>query len=86
MVNLGVRFQAEVPGTIIGVRFYRDMTFEAAGYPVSIWDEDGTLLTDGQATIGQNPSTGSFTAPLNASVEIEAGQTYVASYLAPTGR
>jgi Domain of unknown function (DUF4082) len=87
-VELGVRFTARTDGKIRGVRFYRGPgnTFPAQGYPVRIWTENGQELGAGSARISQNPASGWLTGPLNREVEVQAGQTYIASYHAPNGR
>lgn len=85
-VNLGVRFQPLRAGRITGVRFYRSTPFPVGGFPVALWSKDGALLSSGAATIGQNPSTGWMTGPLNQEVPVQAGETYVASYRAPAGQ
>jgi len=80
-VELGVRFTTSVPIDVVGVRIYR---VDAGSVTGSLWSGDGT----------QQLATGSF-APksdhgwqdlvFSQPVAIVPGQTYVASYHAPSG-
>jgi uncharacterized protein YpmB len=74
-VNLGVKFQVDVPGTVQSVRFYKasaDGTFT-----VSLWTSTGTLLA--QTTINAT-GTGWKTATFASPIAISPDTTYVASY------
>jgi len=81
-VELGVKFESSVAGTITGIRFYKGSgnTGTHVGY---LWTDTGTLLDS--ATFTGETASGwqqvNFTTP----VAITAGTIYVASYLAPAG-
>ena len=81
-VEVGVRFKADMDGTITGVRFYKS-TANTGSHVGNLWTNSGTLLATG--TFSGESATGwqqlNFTTP----VDITAGTTYVASYYAPRG-
>jgi Domain of unknown function (DUF4082)/Concanavalin A-like lectin/glucanases superfamily/Fibronectin type III domain/Bacterial Ig domain/Viral BACON domain len=81
-VEVGVRFKADLDGTITGVRFYK-ASGNTGTHIGNLWTANGTLLTSG--TFSGESATGwqqlTFTNP----VDITAGTTYVASYYAPRG-
>ena len=81
-VELGVKFTADQPMEIIGVRFYKSSA-NSGPHVGSLWQADGTLLA--QATLNDRSSTGWQEIEFIVPVTISAGQTYVASYLAPNG-
>ena len=78
-VELGVRFTSAKPLLITGVRVYR---VDAGTVKGSLWSADGVLLATGtfDAQAGHGWQDLRFSAP----VQIQAQQTYVASYSAPT--
>lgn len=82
-VELGVRFQAKVSGQVRSVRFYRGAA-TATGYTAHLWSAAGTLL--GTATVQDGIVPGWQEATFSSPITIAANTTYVASYLAPTGR
>ena len=74
-VDLGVKFQVDVPGTIKAVRFYKASA--DGSFVVSLWTSTGTLLA--QKTVnatGTGWQTVTFTSPISVSPDT----TYVASY------
>jgi hypothetical protein len=76
-LELGVKFQVDVPGTIKSVRFYKATVEDAVNIPVSVWTTGGTLV--GQTTVsvsGTGWKTATFTSPLPVSPDT----TYIASY------
>jgi hypothetical protein len=79
---LGVKFTADVAGTITGLRFYK-----AAGntgvHLGTLWSAAGTQL--GQATFSGETTSGWQTVTFSTPVAVTAATTYVASYLAPNG-
>ena len=81
-VEVGVRFKADMDGTVTGVRFYK-ATANTGSHVGNLWTNSGTLLATG--TFSGESATGwqqlNFTTP----VDITAGTTYVASYYAPKG-
>jgi PKD repeat protein len=82
-VELGVKFQADVPGYIKGIFFYKNAS-NTGTHTGSLWSASGQLLAQGTFT-NETPSGWqqlTFAAP----VPIQANTTYVASYHAPAGR
>jgi hypothetical protein len=82
-VELGMKFRADVSGTVTGVRFYKGPN-NAGPHVGHLWSRTGTLLAtvtfSGETASGWQQAT--FPSPVN----ITAGQTYVISYHAPAGR
>ena len=81
-VVLGVKFRSEIPGSVIGVRFYK-ASANTGTHVGSLWTTSGTLLASGTFT-GESASGWQqllFASP----VAITANTTFVASYLAPKG-
>ena len=81
-VVLGVKFTADIDGTITGLRFYKS----AANTGTHI----GTLYSDTAAVLAQQTFTnetasGWQTVTFTTPAAIIAGTTYVATYLAPNG-
>jgi hypothetical protein len=84
-VEVGVKFFADVDGQISAIRFYRGVANDS-GYVVHLWSANGLLLKQGIVIEGQQPAPGWQTVELYPPVNIQAGQTYVASYYSSTGR
>lgn len=82
-VELGVKFRANINGSITGIRFYKGNTI-AGNYTVNLWNTNGQNI--GTATVNNLSTSGwrqvNFTNP----VTITAGTTYVASYHTSIGR
>jgi hypothetical protein len=80
-VNMGVRFQASVAGTISGIRFYKAST-NTGTHVGTLYSDTGTQLA--QATFTGESASGwqqvNFTP-----VSISANTTYVAAYFANNG-
>ena len=80
-VNLGVRFQSSVAGTISGIRFYKAST-NTGTHVGTLYSDTGTQLA--QATFSGESASGwqqvNFTA-----VSINANTTYVAAYHTTNG-
>ena len=81
-VELGLRFRSDVAGFVTAVRYYRGGG-NSGNHVGRVWALDGTLL--GTATFDAESDEGWQQAPLDPAVQIEAGTTYVVSYLAPNG-
>ena len=81
-VELGVKFRADVAGTIRGIRFYKG-TANTGVHVGSLWSSAGTLLA--QATFTGETASGWQQVTFASPVAISAGTTYVASYHAPNG-
>jgi hypothetical protein len=81
-VNLGVKFQSDVSGSVTGVRFYK-ATANTGTHVGSLWSSTGTLL--GQGTFSGETASGWQALTFSSPVAINANTTYVVSYLAPNG-
>ncbi|GAB3744918.1 hypothetical protein GCM10028864_13680 [Microlunatus parietis] len=80
-VSLGLRFTATVDGYVSGLRYYRSAA-NTGDHRGSLWTADGARLAS--VTFAEGPP-GWQTASFDTSVEITAGDEYVASYFAPNG-
>jgi Domain of unknown function (DUF4082)/Fibronectin type III domain/Bacterial Ig domain len=81
-VTLGVKFTADTPGTITGIRFYKAST-NTGTHIGSLWSASGTLLAS--ATFTNESASGWQTVTFASPASITAGTTYVAGYFAPAG-
>ena len=81
-VELGVKFTAEVPGEIAGIKFYKGPQ-NLGTHVGSLWTTTGTLLAS--VTFQGETSSGWQTAQFSSPVSIQANTTYVVSYRAPVG-
>jgi hypothetical protein len=81
-VEVGVRFKADLDGTITGVRFYKN-TANTGTHIGNLWTASGTLLA--RATFTSESASGWQQVSFPTPVDITAGTTYVASYYAPKG-
>jgi hypothetical protein len=81
-VELGVKFTAEVSGSVTGIRFYKATT-NTGTHIGSLWSATGTLLAS--ATFTNESVSGWQQVTFATPVTITAGTTYVAGYLAPSG-
>ncbi len=81
-VELGMKFRADVSGTVTGVRFYKSAA-NTGVHTGSLWTATGTRLA--QATFADESADGWQTATFATPVNVTAGTTYVVSYFAPAG-
>jgi N,N-dimethylformamidase beta subunit-like protein/uncharacterized protein DUF4082/concanavalin A-like lectin/glucanase superfamily protein/fibronectin type III domain protein/Big-like domain-containing protein/BACON domain-containing protein len=81
-VEVGVKFKADLDGTITGVRFYKS-SLNTGTHVGNLWTANGTLLATG--TFSGETATGWQQLNFSTPVDIAAGTTYVASYFAPKG-
>jgi hypothetical protein len=81
-VELGVKFESDVFGTVNGIRFYKasDNTGTHIG---SLWTSTGTRLA--QATFTGESASGWQSVTFSSPVAISPHTTYIASYFAPNG-
>ena len=79
---LGVKFTADVAGSVTGVRFYKAAA-NTGTHVGALWSADRQLLAQG--TFSGESASGWQTVTFATPVPITAGTTYVASYLAPNG-
>jgi methionine-rich copper-binding protein CopC len=76
-VTVGVNFTTDVPGTILGIRFYKSS--ENTGTHVgSLWSSTGTLLAT--ATFANETASGWQQVLFSTPVSVQPGITYTASY------
>ena len=82
-VELGFKFQSDLPGTITGIRFYKGPSGNTGTHTGTLWSATGTPLATG--TFVNETVSGWQQLNFAAPVAIAANTTYVASYFAPTG-
>jgi hypothetical protein len=76
-VELGVKFQSNVSGTITGIRFYKG-TGNTGTHVGNLWTSSGTLLAS--ATFANETASGWQQVSFSTPVAVSANTTYVASY------
>jgi hypothetical protein len=76
-VELGVKFQSDVAGTIAGIRFYK-ATANTGTHVGNLWSSAGTLL--GSITFSNETASGWQQMLLATPVAITSNTVYVASY------
>jgi hypothetical protein len=81
-VELGVRFSADVPGEVTGVRFYKGAG-NVGTHVGSLWASTGVRLAT--VTFVGETAGGWQTAYFPARLSLAPGATYTVSYLAPNG-
>jgi methionine-rich copper-binding protein CopC len=81
-VELGVKFTADTPGTVSGVKFYKSSS-NSGTHTGSLWSASGTLLATG--TFTNETASGWQTLTFASPVVIQANTQYVVSYHTNTG-
>jgi len=81
-VELGMKFQASIPGQITALRFYKGATTTGT-HVGKLWDSTGTLLAS--VTFTTETASGWQQQVLPSPVPIAANTTYVVSYHTATG-
>jgi len=81
-VELGMKFQSSIAGTITGVRYYKGAT-NTGTHVGNLWTSNGTLLAS--VTFTNETSSGWQQVALPTSVAIQANTTYIVSYHTATG-
>ena len=76
-VELGVRFQTSVPGSITGIRFYKSPLSTGANIG-NLWNANGTLLAT--VTFTDETASGWQQVNLPNPVALTPGNTYIVSY------
>ncbi|WP_112661843.1 DUF4082 domain-containing protein [Microvirga flavescens] len=76
-VELGMKFQASVGGTVTGIRFYKGLG-DTGTHQGHLWTSTGTLL--GTVTFTNETASGWQTAAFSSPITLTAGTTYVVSY------
>jgi phosphodiesterase/alkaline phosphatase D-like protein len=82
-IEVGVKFQANTNGYVIGIRFYKGAG-NSGTHTGSLWSSTGTRLAT--ATFANETASGWQQVSFANPVQISANTTYVASYFAPVGR
>ena len=82
-VELGVKFRSDVPGQIVGIRFFKT-SGNTGAHTGSLWSSTGQRLAT--VTFAAESASGWQEAAFSAPVTIQPGTTYVASYHTNTGR
>lgn len=75
-LEVGVKFQVDVPGVVKAVRFYKSPT-QTGTFVASLWTGGGTLLGQGAVTVSAS-GWQQFTFP--SPIAVSTDTTYVASY------
>jgi hypothetical protein len=81
-VELGVKFQSDVNGSITGIRFYKAST-NSGTHVGNLWTSTGTLLAT--ATFTNETASGWQQVNFSTPVAISANTVYVASYHTSVG-
>ncbi len=81
-VELGVRFQTSVAGTITGLRFYKS-SLDTGTHTGTLWSSTGTPVAT--LTFTNETATGWQTAYFSSPVSLTPGQIYTASYHTNSG-
>src|SRR5258708_39507048 len=81
-VTVGIRFSLDVPGAVIGIRFYKG-PHNTGIHVGNLWSDTGTKLAT--VTFSGETASGWQEANFSSPVNIAANTTYVISYLAPKG-
>jgi hypothetical protein len=81
-VELGVKFTANTPGTITGIRFYKGPQ-NSGTHIGDLWSTSGNLLAT--TTFTNETASGWQEADFSNPVAVTAGTTYVASYHTDAG-
>jgi Domain of unknown function (DUF4082) len=81
-IDVGVKFTADVAGTVSAIKFYKGPT-NTGTHTGSLWSSTGQLLAT--ATFGTESASGWQTVTFSTPVSIAAGTTYIASYHTSTG-
>ncbi|WP_255769406.1 DUF4082 domain-containing protein [Pseudarthrobacter sulfonivorans] len=81
-VELGMKFRADVAGTVTGVRFYKGSS-NTGTHTGHLWSSTGSLLAS--VTFAGETASGWQQADFSTPVSIAANTTYTVSYQAPNG-
>lgn len=81
-VELGAAFHVTIPGSVVGVRFYKSKQ-NTGVHTGALWTASGSLLA--RVTFTNETSEGWQTATFAKPIPITAGRTYVVGYHTDTG-
>ncbi|TYL52634.1 N,N-dimethylformamidase beta subunit family domain-containing protein [Agromyces mariniharenae] len=82
-VELGVKFRSDVPGQVVGIRYFKT-SGNTGAHTGTLWSASGQRLAT--VTFGAESAAGWQEAAFSAPVTVQPGTTYVASYHTNTGR
>ena len=84
-VELGTSFTVEREGNITGIRYWRESSsYSARAESGTLWSSDGTRIAT--AEFASPRATGWQSVTFSSPVEVDAGDSFVASYRAPSGQ
>lgn len=81
-VELGVKFQSNVAGSVAGVRFYKG-SLNTGTHVGHLWSSTGALL--GTVTFSNETASGWQQANFSTPIAIQPNTTYIVSYYCPNG-
>ena len=81
-VELGVKFRSDVPGQVVGVRYFKT-SGNTGAHTGTLWSATGQPLAT--VTFAAESATGWQEAAFSSPVTVQPGTTYVASYHTNTG-
>ena len=81
-VELGVRFQTSVAGSVSGIRFFKSSQ-DTGTHTGELWTSTGTRLAT--ATFSNETASGWQSVTFSSPVSLTPGATYVASYHTDVG-
>jgi hypothetical protein len=81
-IEVGLKFESDVPGTVTGVRFYKGSA-NTGTHVGHLWTASGTLL--GTVTFTNETASGWQQANFSTPITIAQNTVYVISYYAPNG-
>lgn len=81
-INLGMKFKANRPGAVTGIKFYKGAGNKGA-HTGALWSSTGVKMA--AVTFTNESPSGWQTATLPAPVALAVGQTYTVSYKSPLG-
>ena len=81
-VELGLKFQSDVPGSLTGIRFYKG-SGNTGTHIGNLWTSTGTKLAT--VTFTGETASGWQQATFSSPVTISANTPYIVSYYAPNG-
>lgn len=82
--TLGVKFRSDVPGSVVGVKFYKGDATNGGIHTGHLWlNADGSLL--GSVTFTNETASGWQQQAFGSPIPILANTTYVIGYVCPQG-
>ena len=81
-INLGMKFKANKPGAVTGIKFYKGAK-NVGAHTGALWSSTGVKLA--AVTFSNESPSGWQTAALPAPVALVVGRTYTVSYKSPLG-